>query len=86
MVTLIAIIPLLFIAIALCGLISLGVLAVVWGPAAFAAFAAFVTLHRADADGLITVFVPLITFIVVRMLTGKLLCAGLRITGLARAR
>lgn len=81
MVTFVAIIALLFFAVAVVGLISLGMLALIWGPAAIAAFATFVTLQRADADGLTTLGAVLLAFIVVRLLTGQLIRAGLRIAG-----
>lgn len=84
MVTFVAIIALMFFAVAIVGVISLGLLAVIWGPAAFAAFACFVTLHRAGADGLTNLGLTLLTFIVVRMLTGQLLLAGLRAAGVRR--
>jgi len=77
----IAIIALLFFVVAIVGVISFGVLSLIWGPAAFAAFACFVALHRAGADGPSILALTLLTFIVVRIFTGQLIRVGLRITG-----
>jgi len=81
MIVVVAIVALLFFAIALAGVISLGVLAVVWGPAAFASFACFVTLHQAGADGWSLLGATLLTFVVVRVVTGLLVRMLLHIMG-----
>lgn len=77
------IIALVFFAVALIGVLSLGLLAIIWGPAAAAAFATLVTLHQAGADGWTILSVTVLVFVVVRVLCGYLLRAGLRVLGTA---
>lgn len=82
-----AIIALVFFAVALIGFLSLWMLAIIWGPAAAAAFATLVTLHQAGTDGWTILGATLLVFVVVRLITGYLLRAGLRVVGsIAHAR
>lgn len=76
-----SLIALLFFAVALIGVISLGMLAIIWGPAAAAAFATFVTLHQASADGWSMFGLTLLAFVLVRILTGQIIRAGLSAVG-----
>ena len=50
MVTFVVIAALILLALAVSGAVSLGILALAWGPAACAAFATFVVLQRSGAD------------------------------------
>lgn len=81
MVTFVAIIALLFLAAAIVGVLSLGFLALLWGPAAYAFFASFVLADRIGVEAAPALCLALLAFVIVRILTGQLLRAGLRTVG-----